>query len=120
MPDKKNIPFGLWPSSVSPAALSLRPRLEDVQFDSDGQTLVWLEKRNGQGILVTRRHGDVARDLTAGIKIGAGVGYGGGDFSVRNGLVVFSSVGRLYTLPVEGGSPRPVTPAGDCALPLLA
>jgi dipeptidyl aminopeptidase/acylaminoacyl peptidase len=121
MTDMKNVPFGLWPSSLSPAALSLRPRLEDVQFDSDGQTLVWLEKRNGQGVLVVRRPGDSPRDLTAGIKIGAGVGYGGGDFTVRNGRVVFSSGGRLYTLPVEGGSPHPVTPAyGDCASPVLS
>lgn len=121
MPEKQNIPYGLWPSPVSPAALSLRPRLEDVQFDSDGRTLVWLEKRSGQGVLVARRPGDTPRDLTAGIKIGAGVGYGGGDFTVRNGMLVFASNGRLFTLPLEGGSPHPVTPAfGDCASPVLS
>ena len=121
MPDKKNIPYGLWPSSLSPAALSLRPRLEDVQFDSDGQTLVWLERRSGQGILVVRRPGDSPRDLTAGIKVGAGVGYGGGDFTVHNGLVVFSSGGRLHTVSVDGGSPHAITPAyGDCASPAIS
>jgi dipeptidyl aminopeptidase/acylaminoacyl peptidase len=121
MPEQENIPYGLWPSSLSPVVLSLCPRLEDVQFDSDGKTLVWSEKRNGQGGLVVRRPGDAPRDLTADIKIGAGVGYGGGDFSVRNGQVVFVSEGRLYTLSLNGGDPHPVTPAfGDCASPKLS
>jgi dipeptidyl aminopeptidase/acylaminoacyl peptidase len=121
VPEKQNIPYGLWPSTISPAALGLRPRLEDVQFDSDGETLVWLEKRSGQGVLVSRRRGDAPRDLTVGIKVGAGVGYGGGDFTVRNGTLVFVSGGRLYRMPVAGGSPQPVTPAfGDCATPMLS
>jgi dipeptidyl aminopeptidase/acylaminoacyl peptidase len=121
MLEKEKIPYGLWPSSISPAALSLRPRLEDVQFDSDGQTLVWLEKRNGQGVLVMRQRDGAPRDLTVGIKIGAGVGYGGGDFTIRNGQLVFAGGGRLYTLPLTGGDPRPVTPAfGDCASPALS
>jgi dipeptidyl aminopeptidase/acylaminoacyl peptidase len=121
MTEKQIKPFGLWPTSVSPAVLSLQPRLEDVQFDSDGQTLVWLERRGSQGVLVTRRAGDAPRDLTAGIKIGAGVGYGGGDFTVRNGQVAFVSEGRLFTLPLAGGTPRPVAPAfGDCASPVIS
>ena len=121
MPEKQNIPYGLWPSTISPAALGLRPRLEDVQFDSDGETLVWLEKRSGQGMLVARRRGDAPRDLTVGIKVGAGVGYGGGDFTVRNGTLVFVSGGRLYRMPIAGGSPQPVTPAfGDCASPVIS
>lgn len=121
MPEKENLPYGLWPSSISPAALSLRPRLEDVQFDSDGETLVWLEKRAGQGVLVARQREDAPRDLTAGIKVEAGVGYGGGDFTVRNGTLVFVSGGRLLRMPITGGSPQPVTPAfGDCASPVLS
>lgn len=121
MPEKEKLPYGLWPSSISPAALSLRPRLEDVQYDSDGETLVWLEKRAGQGVLVARRQGDAPRDLTVGIKVGAGVGYGGGDFTVRNGTLVFVSDGRVYRMPLTGGSPQPLTPAfGDCASPVLS
>jgi len=121
MTEKQKKPYGLWPSSVSPAVLSLQPRLEEVQFDSDGQTLVWLEKRGSQGVLVARRAGDAPRDLTTGIKIGAGVGYGGGDFSVRNGRVAFVSEGRLFAMPLTGGTPRPVAPAfGTCASPVIS
>jgi len=121
MTEKNKLPYGLWPSSISPAALSLRPRLEDVQFDSDGETLVWLERHAGQGVLVMRRKDDAPRNLTVGIDVNAAVGYGGGDFTVRNGTLVFTSGGRLYTLPLAGGSPRPITPAfGDCASPALS
>jgi dipeptidyl aminopeptidase/acylaminoacyl peptidase len=121
MPEKEKLPYGLWLSSISPAALGLRPRLEDVQFDSDGKTLVWLERRSGQGVLVARRPGDVPRDMTSGIKVGAGVGYGGGDFTVRNGTLVFVSSGRLFRMPVAGGSLQPVTPSfGDYASPVLS
>jgi dipeptidyl aminopeptidase/acylaminoacyl peptidase len=118
---KKFAPFGLWPSPISPELLGMRVRLEDVQFDSDGQTLVWQEGRSGRRVLVVRKPGDAPRDLTDTLKVGGGIGYGGGDFNVRNGLVVFASEGRLYRQALDGERPRAITPKfGDLASPALS
>lgn len=118
---KKIVPFGLWPSPISPELLGLRIRLEDVQFDSDGETLVWLEGRSGRRVLVVRKPGSAARDLTDTLKVSGGIGYGGGDFTVRHGKVVFASEGRLYRQSLDGERPKAITPKfGDLASPAIS
>ena len=51
-----------------------------------------------------------------------GVGYGGGDFTVRHGLVIFAAKdGRLYRRPLGAGFPEAITPAfGSVAAPQLS
>lgn len=117
----KNAPFGLWLSPITPELLGLKLRLEDVQFDSDGETLVWQEGRSARRVLVVRKPGDAPRDLTDMLKVGGGIGYGGGDFTVRNGMVVFASEGRLYSQSLESSRPRAITPKfGDLASPAIS
>ena len=53
-PQKTVLPYGLWPSPVSPAMVSQRLRLDDVRWDSDGKTLLWVEGRSGSSVLVAR------------------------------------------------------------------
>lgn len=120
MTKKQKSPYGLWPSPISPAMLGAALRIEDAQFDSDG-SLLWLESLSGVSALMHKKGADAARDVAGGLKVAGGVGYGGGDFTVRNGLVVFASQGRLYRVSLEGGLPQPVTPAfGDCASPAIS
>ncbi|MBC8077900.1 MAG: hypothetical protein H7Y32_17620, partial [Chloroflexales bacterium] len=45
-------PPGISPSPLTPQNLAGALRLRDVQWDSDGNTLVWLEGRSDQGALV--------------------------------------------------------------------
>jgi len=119
--NKKFSPFGLWPSPISPELLGLKLRLEDVQFDSDGQTLVWLEGRSARRVLVVRKPGDAPRDLTDTLKVSGGIGYGGGDFSVRNGMVVFASGGQLYRQSLDSGRAKAITPQfGEVASPAIS
>ena len=40
MTDKQKLPFGLWPSPVSPSMLGAQLDINDAQFDSDG-SLLW-------------------------------------------------------------------------------
>ncbi|MCS7220111.1 MAG: S9 family peptidase [Anaerolineae bacterium] len=122
MSDKEIRPYGLWPSPITPAMMARRLRLDDVQWDSDGRTLVWLEGRSDQGVLVCRRDEGAIRDLTDELSVRAGVGYGGGDFAVGHGFVVFAERnGRLYRQPLAHGSPRPITPAfGHAASPVIS
>jgi dipeptidyl aminopeptidase/acylaminoacyl peptidase len=86
-------------------------RLDGVAFDSDGSALIWLEGRSGQGVLVTSMGGEAARDVTVDSSVRARVGYGGGDFTVRDGTAFYAGPeGRLYRQALAGGEARPITP----------
>jgi dipeptidyl aminopeptidase/acylaminoacyl peptidase len=114
--------FGLWTSPIHPKSLAQGLQFRDVAWDSDGETLVWLEDRSGQGVLVCVRPGRAARDLTTTLSVRARVGYGGGDFTVAGGYVYFvASTGRLYRQPLEPGPAIPLTPEfGHAASPVVS
>ena len=118
---KQSTPFGLWPSPISPEMLGAKLRLGDVQFDSGGQTLVWVEGRDGRSVLVAQQGLDAPRDISGNIKVGGGVGYGGGDFTVHNGSVIFAGQSRLYRVSLQHGAPKAITPEfGDAASPVVS
>jgi len=119
--EKTRRPYGLWTSPITPKSLAADTRLSDVEWDSDGETLVWLEGRSDRGVLVAKRRGEAPRDLTSDLSVRAGVGYGGGDFTVFQGTVFFVSGGRLYRQPLACGGPRPITPpCGEAAGPVVS
>jgi hypothetical protein len=64
MAEKTLRQFGLWDSPIGPRSLAQGLRLSDVAWDSDGETLVWLEGRSDRGVLVCARPGGAPRDLT--------------------------------------------------------
>lgn len=123
MSEKKKVPFGRWSSPISPTTTSKRTRLSDVHWDSDGQTLVWLEGRSAQGVLVASRHQEAPRDLTDQHSVRARVGYGGGDFAVGHGHVLYAhqTDGRLYKQSLNQGQPAPLVPGfGAYASPTIS
>ena len=120
---KRSMQYGLWPSPVAPQSLAEGLRLSDVAWDSDGETMVWLEGRSDRGVLVCLPAGEEApRDLTTTLSVRARVGYGGGDFGVASGWVYFSEAsGRLYRQSLAGGPAEPLTPAfGYAAAPTVS
>ena len=122
MNKKSSKPFGLWPSPVTPASLAQGIRLSDVQWDDDGEQLVWLEGRSDRGVLVCAPLGQAPRDLTPTRSVRARVGYGGGDFSVGGEHVYYvAQEGRIYRQPLAGGEAHPITPQfGHMASPTLS
>lgn len=114
--------YGTWQSPYTPRWMAEGElKLIDVMWDSDGETLVWLEGRGKQNMLVMQRGSDAPRDLLDDLSAKARVGYGGGDFTVGNGHVYFAAKGRLYRQPLEPGSAKPITPAfGEAAAPRLS
>lgn len=119
--DKKQ--YGLWKSPISPISVARGIKLTDVAWDDDG-TLIWRERRDGRGILVLQPpDGQTHRDLNNDYSASGHVGYGGGDFTVKDGFVYFvdSKTGRIFKQPTREGSAKPITPAfGGAAAPSIS
>ncbi len=115
-------PYGLWKSSLTPKAMAGGVSLREVGWAGDGETLVWLESRDGQGVLVARRFDDAPWELTTECNVRGGVGYGGGEFEVAGKTVYFAaSDGCLYRVDLEEGRPTPITPEyGRVASPVVS
>ncbi len=115
--------YGTWTSPISPKSLAETLRLNDVQWDTTSDYLVWHEGRGAQGVLVAQRFPQAPRDLTTSeLNVRAHVGYGGGDFTVSYGHVYFAGPnGRLYKQSVDSGTARPITPGfGEAAAPRVS
>lgn len=115
--------YGLWPSPISPKRLSQGISFSDVAWDHDG-SLVWRENRSGKGVLVVQSpDANAPRDLNSEFAASAGVGYGGGDFTVGQGWVYFveKQAKRICRQATQEGVPYPITPAfGAAASPTLS
>ncbi len=116
------IPYGLWPSPLTPDRMAASIRLTDVQWDRTGRTLIWREERSGRGVLMAHPPDTAPRDLTESESVRARLAYGGGEFTVGREAVIFvGEDGRLYRLPLSHGLPRPITPPfGNTASPTLS
>ncbi len=113
--------YGTWDSPISPKMVAGDLHFVDVQWDGD--TLLWLERRGAINTLVAQSGAQAPRDLTDGeMSVRGRVGYGGGEFTVSNGVVYFAgNGGRLYRLSLDGGLPQPITPAfGAAASPRVS
>ena len=99
MTKKTTRQYGLWDSPITPGSLAGDIRLSDVQWNSRGNTLVWMEGRSGKGVLVIQEaEGAAPRDFTRDLSVRAEVGYGGGDFTVSHDMVYFlvHKTGRIF------------------------
>ncbi|MFW5709230.1 MAG: S9 family peptidase [Chloroflexota bacterium] len=115
--------FGTWPSPISAQPAPSSFRFMDVVWDTEGDILIWSESRGGVRVLVAQTGHDAPRDLTDGnLPIAGRVGYGGGDFTVHDGTAYFvGTEKRLYRVTIDGGVPRPITPAfGGAAAPRVS
>ena len=120
--DKKPGQFGLWNSPMSAEMLAGELGLSDVQWAGDGETLVWLERRDGCGVLMVRRPGQPPRRINDKRSVKGCVGYGGGEFRVQGDTVFFvAGDGRIYRADLDRGLPRAITPEwGSAASPVVS
>jgi len=122
MKSAENTPFGLWKSPFTAGARADRANFRDVRWDAGSGDLVWLERGSENTVLMIKPADGLPRILSDAYDIGGGVGYGGGDFDVRAGTVIFIDRGRqLIRLDVESGAAQPITPElGMLASPALS
>ena len=111
-------PYGSWKSPITADVVAAgEVGLEQVRLDGDD--VYWIERRSQEGgrkVIVHRSPDGRLADITpVGFNARTRVHeYGGGDYAVSNGTVVFSNFTdqRLY---VQRASlePMPLTPAAD-------
>lgn len=115
--------YGLWDSPFTALNVASGLVFSDLAWDRDG-TLAWREVRSGQGVLMVQSpDGQAPRDLSSDLAVRAGVGYGGGDFTLGSGQAYFveAEAGRLFRQPLVAGRPEPISPAfGQAAAPALS
>jgi dipeptidyl aminopeptidase/acylaminoacyl peptidase len=108
-------PYGSWKSPISAELVAAgEVGLEQVRID--GGDIYWIERRaheGGRKVIVRRSADGQVADITpAGFNVRTRVHeYGGGDYIVTNGTVVFSNFSdqRLY-LQQLGSASKPLTP----------
>lgn len=107
--------YGSWKSLITPELIlsgSIRPGLVVL----DGQDTYWIEGRpteGGRSVLVRRTPDGQRTDMTPPpFNVRTRVHeYGGGDYTVSNGVIYFSNFAdqRVYRL-ISGEEPQPITP----------
>jgi len=114
----KIAPYGSWKSPIT-SDLIVEGSVGVGQPSFDGNDIYWLElrpKEGGRNVIVKRDASGACLDVNqspfnARTKVHE---YGGGDYTVSNGIVYFSNFSdqRLYRQQ-ELATPRPLTAAGD-------
>lgn len=111
-------PYGSWKSPISAEIVgAAEVGLEQIRIDGDD--IYWIERRpqeGGRKVIVRRSPDGNVIDITpAGFNARTRVHeYGGGDYAVSNGTIVFSNFTdqRLY-LQELGAAPKPLTSESD-------
>jgi dipeptidyl aminopeptidase/acylaminoacyl peptidase len=110
--------YGSWKSPITADVVAAgEVGLEQVRLD--GTDVYWIERRSQEGgrkVIVRRSPDGRIMDMTpVGFNARTRVHeYGGGDYAVSEGIIVFSNFvdQRLY-LQQPGSEPKPLTPAGE-------
>jgi dipeptidyl aminopeptidase/acylaminoacyl peptidase len=118
MASPKVAPYGSWKSPIS-AELVAAGEIGLEQVRLDGEDIYWIERRSQEGgrkVIVRRAADGKVSDVTplpfnARTRVHE---YGGGDYAVSDGTVVFSNFAdqRLY-IQIPGSMPSPLTPAEE-------
>jgi dipeptidyl aminopeptidase/acylaminoacyl peptidase len=118
MASLKVAPYGSWKSPITAGIVAAgEVGLEQVRLD--GADVYWIERRSQEGgrkVIVRCSPDGQLTDMTpVGFNARTRVHeYGGGDYAVSDGMIIFSNFAdqRLY-LQCPGSTPTPLTPAGE-------
>ena len=120
MTQPRTAPYGSWKSPITSELIVAESiGLGDIALDGDD--IYWVESRPSEGgrrVIVRRRSDRQTADITPRpFNVRTRVHeYGGGDFTVSDGIIYFANFDdqRLYRQAGDG-PPQPITPAADPA-----
>jgi len=109
------------PLSIS--TLNQLPRINDVRFSPDGQSIIYTSSEGALGMVNARALNGKPFPISAALNVRGGIGYGGGEFAVcGHSAVLVDRSGSLYQTKIARGTePRRITPAwGASGAPALS
>ena len=118
MTQPRTAPYGSWKSPITSELIVAESiGLGDIALDGDD--IYWVESRPSEGgrrVIVRRRPDRQTADITPRpFNVRTRVHeYGGGDFTVSDGIIYFANFDDQRLYRQEGdGPPQPITPAAD-------
>ena len=89
----KTIPFGLWRSPIDEEFVAHRGKISGIKWDTQNsfETLLFSGSKEGKSFLYEWSLQSGLRELSGGYTVGGTVGYGGGDFDVCDGRILFAA-----------------------------
>jgi dipeptidyl aminopeptidase/acylaminoacyl peptidase len=109
-------PYGSWKSPIT-TDLIVADSIGLGGAWIDGDSIYWLEARpteGGRQVLVRWRNGETTEINAAPFNIRTRVHeYGGGAYTISNGVVYASHFADQRVYRFDGGDPKPITPAHD-------
>jgi dipeptidyl aminopeptidase/acylaminoacyl peptidase len=104
MPKKQPLPYGLWPSRITPELIGDILELSEPCWDESG-ALFWMERRSNRSSIC--RYDPVSqkiRSVSGEYQPGGSILYGGGSYHVRDGELVFvdKKTGQLHHISHSG------------------
>lgn len=102
MPKKKNLPYGTWPSRITPELTGDLREISELSWSGDGR-LLWVERRSNHSSLMAwdPARGDI-KGLSGDINVGGGIMYGGGSYTVCRDQVIFIEKGSSQLYLISG------------------
>ena len=118
----RSLPFGSWPSPLTPQKILSDFRLIDAQWTPDGNALAWAESRGEDTFFHILESDGSLRRFPLSMPLKGGLFYGGGEFCAGNSLITFCAADNsIYALNRANGAMRALSPAfGRVSSPVLS
>ncbi|HDD54950.1 MAG TPA: S9 family peptidase [Chloroflexi bacterium] len=111
MADKIQLPYGQWPSRITPQNTGGLLELSEPAWDRNG-TLFWRERNSTQGSIqmASPDNGEII-SISGDMNVGGGLLYGGGSFGIGENWIYFidKPSQQLWGVSPTEGNPIPLT-----------
>jgi len=89
MAEKKNLPYGTWPSKITPELTGGLREFSELNWSGDGR-LLWVERHSkNSSLMAWDTQSGMINKLSGDINVGGGIMYGGGSYDVCRDQVIF-------------------------------
>lgn len=108
MDKKTNLPYGTWPSLITPQSTGDLREFSELTWSSDG-CLLWVERHsNHSSLMVWDPNNNEITKLSGEINLGGGIMYGGGSYTVQRDKIIFIEKGSFQFFLISGKNPAPI------------
>ena len=111
MAEKKSLPYGQWPSQISPQTTGGLLDLSETSWNSKGDLFWWERESSQASIQMAAADGEEIHCISGSVNVGGGLFYGGGSFGVgeRWVLLIDKASQQLIRVSLQKATFRTLT-----------